>query len=169
MPRPCPAYLPAAAPPPNTQQSPHAACRRTERLTHVHQGVILEWNCKRRPGISLQRNSDGWAVHAVGQRHVTPSAWSIVWCGCLFAPDMSLVCRKKVKDGPFLLSLYQGSFYVRLKFTGKLLLVKNRSGPHYQENFYVRSKFRCKSVSQLCLGIFMGNFYTTCIRRVEMV
>ena len=79
----------AAAPPPNTQQSPHAACRGTERLTHVHQGVNLEWNCKRRPGISLQRNSDGWAVHVVGQRHVTPSAWSIVWCVCLFAPDMS--------------------------------------------------------------------------------
>ena len=32
------------------------------------------WNCKRRPGISLQHNSDGWTVHAVGQRHVTPSA-----------------------------------------------------------------------------------------------
>ena len=74
-------------------------------------------------------------------------------------PDMSLVCRKKVKDCPFLLSVYQGSFYVRLKFTGKPLLVKNRNGPLYQEKFYVRSNFRCKSVSQLCLGIFMGNFY----------
>ena len=74
-------------------------------------------------------------------------------------PDMLLVCQKKVKDCPFLLSVYQGSFYVRLKFTGKPLLVKNRNGPLYQEKFYVRSKFRCKSVSQLCLGIFMGNFY----------
>ena len=44
---------------------------------------------------------------------------------------------------------------MRLKFTGKTLLVKNRNGPLYQEKFYVRSKFRCKSVSQLCLGIFM--------------
>ena len=45
----------------------------------------------------------------------------------------------------FLLSVYQGSFYVRLKFTGKPLLVKSRSEPLYQEKFYVRSKFRCKS------------------------
>ena len=56
-----------------------------------------------------------------------------------------MVCWKKVKDGPFLLSVYQGRFYVRLKFTGKPLLVKNRNG-FYQERFYMRSKFRCKSV-----------------------
>ena len=34
---------------------------------------------------------------------------------------------------------------MRLKFTGKSLLVKNRNG-FYQERFYVWSKFRCKSV-----------------------
>ena len=83
-------------------------------------------------------------------------------------PDMLLVCRRGVKDGLFLLSLYQGRFYVRLKFTGKPLLVKSRNRPLYQERFYVRSKFRRKSISQLCVGIFMGNFYTTCIRIVEM-
>ena len=58
----------------------------------------------------------------------------------------------------YLICTGQGSFYMRLKFTGKPLLVKGRSGPLYQEKFYMRSKFRCKSVSQLCLGIFMGNF-----------
>ena len=58
-------------------------------------------------------------------------------------PDMLLVCRRGVKDGPFLLSLYQGRFYVRFKS-------------------------RCESVSQLCVGIFMENFYTTCIQIVKM-
>ena len=74
-------------------------------------------------------------------------------------PDMLLVCWRGVKDGLFLFSLYQGKFYVRLKFTGKPLLVKSRNRPLYQERFYVRSKFRRKSISQLCVGIGSVIYY----------
>ena len=30
-----------------------------------------------------------------------------------------------------------------------------------RKGFNMRSKLRCKSISQLCVGIFMGNVYTT--------
>ena len=56
---------------------------------------------------------------------------------------------------------------MRFKFTGKPLLVKNRNGSLYQEKFYVRSKFRCKSVSQLCIGPVTHHYQV--VLRIELV